>query len=286
MQLVFARPVEHSIDKAEIVFAFRRLDPIPADPHSTVLRFNLASCGHTVSMYARSDEAVLSVSPERTRYGLPSTINCVAAPRFSRWAMDESAREGAVASESAAIAARVQGMWGLMGGIFLREVNRRAGGGAAPWVLHALYNDETRFLSRKLQRHGHAARHYGDVERMNRSGGRVPDGNLARAGERRGARLGFVGFVEEEINFAVLSTRWMYLMDGHARVEFDLRRRQRGDDAVGDFRVGSTSVAKLKSGGPPAFRKVLSTTIVGVRPTKMTLPPAAAKARRRSSTAF
>ncbi len=93
-------------------------------PTSTVLRFNLASCGHTVFMYARSDEAVLSVSPERTRYGLPSTINCVAAPRFSRWAMDESARVGAVDSVSAAIAARVQGMWSLMGGYFLRVGNR------------------------------------------------------------------------------------------------------------------------------------------------------------------
>ena len=48
-----------------------------------------------------------------------------------------------------------------------------------------------------------------------------------------------------------------------------------------------SSVAKLKSGAPVSgCRKVRSTTIVGVRPTKMTLPPPAAKARSRSSTAF
>ena len=50
--------------------------------------------------------------------------------------------------------------------------------------------------------------------------------------------------------------------------------------------AGSRSVAKLRSGAPVAFRKERSTTIVGVRPMKMTLPPAAAKARRRSRTFF
>src|SRR5208283_5125929 len=54
-------------------------------PTRTVLRLALATFGHTASINARSDEAVLSVSPASARYGLPSTINCVAAPRFSRW---------------------------------------------------------------------------------------------------------------------------------------------------------------------------------------------------------
>ena len=50
--------------------------------------------------------------------------------------------------------------------------------------------------------------------------------------------------------------------------------------------VGS-SVAKPRSGAPASgFRKVRPTTIVGVRPTKTTLPPAAAKARNLSSTPF
>src|SRR5476649_475706 len=45
-------------------------------------------------------------------------------------------------------------------------------------------------------------------------------------------------------------------------------------------------VAKLRSGAASGFRKVRSTTIDGVRPTNTTLPPAAAKARKRSSIFF
>jgi hypothetical protein len=46
--------------------------------------------------------------------------------------------------------------------------------------------------------------------------------------------------------------------------------------------AGSISVAKLRSGAPLASRNVLSTTSVGVLPTKITLPPALTKARKRS----
>ena len=43
------------------------------------------------------------------------------------------------------------------------------------------------------------------------------------------------------------------------------------------------SVAKLRSGMSFVFRNVLSTTILGVLPTKIALPPALTKARKRSS---
>jgi hypothetical protein len=45
---------------------------------------------------------------------------------------------------------------------------------------------------------------------------------------------------------------------------------------------GSTSVAKLRSGLSLASRNVLSTSNSGVLPTKITLPPAFTKARKRS----
>src|ERR1019366_7372451 len=39
---------------------------------------------HTTFMRSVSEETVLLNSPPSTRKGLPSTINCVACPRFSR----------------------------------------------------------------------------------------------------------------------------------------------------------------------------------------------------------
>jgi len=51
-------------------------------PDRVEVRFTIF--GQAVSIYARSEEAVLSVSPASARNGLPSTISCVAAPRFSR----------------------------------------------------------------------------------------------------------------------------------------------------------------------------------------------------------
>jgi hypothetical protein len=116
VQIIFPRAGEQSVNEAEIVFAFHRLDPVPADATRTVLRFILASFGQTVSMYSRLEEAVLSVSPARTRYGLPSTINCVAAPRFSRCAMDGSGVvwEFAVVRASEKIAARLQRVFSLI----------------------------------------------------------------------------------------------------------------------------------------------------------------------------
>src|ERR1039458_8393735 len=43
-----------------------------------------ASSGHTTFMRSVSEDTVLLSSPPSTRNGLPSTINCVAWPRFSR----------------------------------------------------------------------------------------------------------------------------------------------------------------------------------------------------------
>ena len=78
----------------------------------------------------------------------------------------------------------------------------------------------------------------------------------------------------------------MYLTGGHAASSLT----SGGGSAATTFAVISgvaSSVAKLRSGAPaPAFRKVRSITMVGVRPTKTTLPPAFANARKRASTSF
>src|ERR1700721_742934 len=44
-----------------------------------------ASRGQIGFIYLRLDEDELCNSPASIRNGLPSTISCVAAPRFSRW---------------------------------------------------------------------------------------------------------------------------------------------------------------------------------------------------------
>src|ERR1035437_4037006 len=54
-------------------------------PVKTVFMWTLpASSGHTTFMRSVSEDTVLLSSPPSTRKGLPSTINCVAWPRFSR----------------------------------------------------------------------------------------------------------------------------------------------------------------------------------------------------------
>ena len=52
---------------------------------TTELRPMALSLGQIGFMYSRFDEEELCSSPESIRKGLPSTINWVAAPRFSRW---------------------------------------------------------------------------------------------------------------------------------------------------------------------------------------------------------
>ena len=74
---------------------------------STVFNPICASCGQTGFMYSGLEAAVFINSPAKARYGLPSTINWVAAPRFSKWAMDGS--EAAAAGWNwAVIAAKPQ----------------------------------------------------------------------------------------------------------------------------------------------------------------------------------
>ena len=51
---------------------------------TTEFRPIAASLGQMGFMYSRLDEEELCSSPESMRNGLPSTINWVAAPRFSR----------------------------------------------------------------------------------------------------------------------------------------------------------------------------------------------------------
>ena len=100
---------------------------------------------------------------------------------------------------------------------------------------------------------------------MDRPGGRIPLLHLAGAGERGRPGLHLRGLVKEEIDFAILE-RAMDVFDRRGRgVQGDVRRGQRGDHLGGDMGL------RLERGE------------VEVRPTKMTLPPAAAKARRRSS---
>ena len=90
-------------------------------------------------------------------------------------------------------------------------------------------------------------------------------------------------FIEEEIDVAVLQDAVDVLDAGTAASSFT----SGGGSAATTRSVMSgcgSSVAKLRSGAPGSgCRKVRSMTREGVRPTKTTLPPAAAKARRRSS---
>jgi len=79
------------VRKGEVVLAFLGLDPGPGDRASTVLRPTFTRCGQTVFMYSGLEAAVLVSSPPSARNGLPSTINWVAAPRFSRWATGATA---------------------------------------------------------------------------------------------------------------------------------------------------------------------------------------------------
>jgi hypothetical protein len=54
-------------------------------------------------MYSRLEEVLFPSSPASSNMGLPSTINWVAEPRFSRWGIDKSrfCCGGAAASPSA-----------------------------------------------------------------------------------------------------------------------------------------------------------------------------------------
>jgi hypothetical protein len=82
------------------------------------------------------------------------------------------------------------------------------------------------------------------------------------------------------------SVRWMYLIGGQAASSLTSGGGSAATTRAVISGVGS-SVAKAQVGRAGlGIQESPATTIVGVRPTKMTLPPAAAKARRRSSTPF